>query len=202
MGKGGAVHEYVVGVRIVTPAPPGSERRFAAVREIGSHDPDLNAAKVSLGVLGVISQVTLQLEPLFKRSLTFLKNDSDADLAEMVTVWGRHHEFGDISWLPAQGKVVLRKDDRVDVSTPGDGANNFLAFRPKPAADIIRVREEGHDGSDDAICRASRVLSPVFKEEGFGFTNDGESFTGYPVVGYQHSIQASGACQDVLEEEE
>ncbi|TVU03736.1 hypothetical protein EJB05_50714, partial [Eragrostis curvula] len=124
----------------------------------------------------------------------------------MVAVWGRHHEFGDISWLPAQGKVVLRKDDRVNVSTPGDGANNFLAFRPKPAAEIIHGREEEDrlkdEGSDDAICQAPRVQSPVFKEEGFGFTNDGESFTGYPVVGYQHRIQASDACQDVLEEEE
>ncbi|KAM0822252.1 hypothetical protein ACQ4PT_071609 [Festuca glaucescens] len=28
----------------------------------------------------------------------------------------------------------------------------------------------------------------------YGFTNDGPFFTGYPVVGYQHRIQASGTC--------
>ena len=53
-GKGPAVHDYVVGMRLVV--PKGSS---ATIVELGEHDPDLLAAKVSLGVLGVVSQVKL-----------------------------------------------------------------------------------------------------------------------------------------------
>ncbi|KAM3262970.1 hypothetical protein ACQJBY_053243 [Aegilops geniculata] len=195
-GKGSAVHEYVVGMRIVTPAP--ASQGFAVVRELGADHPDLDAAKVSLGVLGVVSQVTLQLQPMFKRSVTFLERD-DSDLAAQVAVWGNLHEFGDMTWLPRQGKVIYRQDDRVDVSSPGDGLNDYLGFRSFPTIGLIiaRVAEEHvEDSNDMARCLAAGLLPATFPLQAYGFTNDGSSFTGYPVVGYQHRIQASGSCID------
>uniref|UniRef100_A0ACD6AKN8 Uncharacterized protein n=1 Tax=Avena sativa TaxID=4498 RepID=A0ACD6AKN8_AVESA len=194
-GKGSAVHEYVVGMRIVTPAP--ASQGFAIVRELGVGDTDLDAVKVSLGVLGVVSQVTLQLQPMFKRSVTFEKRD-DTDFAAQAAVWGNLHEFGDLAWLPRQGKVIYRTDDRVPVSTPGNGLNDYLAFRGNPTLALITARAaEEHlekDGNDIARCLAARVPSTLFELQGYGFTNDGSFFTGFPVVGFQNRIQASGTC--------
>ncbi|KAM3317026.1 hypothetical protein ACQJBY_034921 [Aegilops geniculata] len=194
-GKGGAVHEYVVGMRIVTPAP--ASQGFAVVRELGAHHPDLDAAKVSLGVLGVVSQVTLALQPMFKRSVTFVTCD-DSDLAEQATKWGNLHEFGDMAWLPEQRKVIYRKDDRVAVTSPGDGLNDYIAFRSNPTAALMaaRVTEELLENNASAIarCKAAHKMVSSFETVAYGFTNNGHLFTGYPVVGFQHRIQASGAC--------
>uniref|UniRef100_A0ACD5Y1K0 Uncharacterized protein n=1 Tax=Avena sativa TaxID=4498 RepID=A0ACD5Y1K0_AVESA len=195
-GKGGAVHEYVVGIRIVTPA--SASRGFAMVRDLGVDDPDLDAAKVSLGVLGVISQVTFALEPLFKRSLTFVKRD-DSDFAHQVAQWGLLHEFADLTWHPREGKVIYRQDDRVDVSTPGNGLSDLLIFRASPTDMLITARAaeemmQTKNSTDVARCAAAKLQATTLEEQAYGFTNDGVSFTGYPVVGYQHRIQASGTC--------
>uniref|UniRef100_A0ACD5ZSK7 Uncharacterized protein n=1 Tax=Avena sativa TaxID=4498 RepID=A0ACD5ZSK7_AVESA len=196
-GKGSAVHEYVVGMRIVTPAP--ASQGFAVVRELGVGDPDLDAVKVSLGVLGVVSQVTVKLQPMFKRSVTLEKRD-DTDFAARSAVWGGLHEFGDMTWLPWQRKVLYRRDDRVPATTPGDGLNDYIGFRANPTPVLVAARAleeylEKHDG-DVARCLAAEVLSTWFEVHGQGFTNDvnGSSFTGYPVVGFQNHIQSSGSC--------
>ncbi|KAF7110515.1 hypothetical protein CFC21_110607, partial [Triticum aestivum] len=144
-----------------------------------------------------LAQVTLALQPLFKRSVTFVKRD-DSDFADRVATWGRLHEFADMLWLPQHGKVVYRQDDRVDVSTPGGGLNDMLLFRANPTRATIAARaaEEllQENGTDTARCAAAQLQADTLEKQAYGFTNDGVSFTGYPVVGYQHRIQASGTC--------
>ncbi|OEL24033.1 L-gulonolactone oxidase 2 [Dichanthelium oligosanthes] len=175
----------VVGLRIVTPA--SVSQGFAVVKELGADHPDLAAAKI-----------TLSLQPLFKRSVTFVTRN-DTDLAEQVAIGGHLHEFGDITWLPHQGKVFYRKDDRVDVSTPGDRLNNYLFLRSYAKLGVMaaRLADEWLEEKDSDMARCLMAWLPArkVKQEAFGFTNDdGVSFTGYPVVGFQHRIQAADAC--------
>ena len=53
--NGSSVHDYLLELQIVSPG--GAEDGYVKVRRLKDGDEDFNAAKVSLGVLGVISQV-------------------------------------------------------------------------------------------------------------------------------------------------
>ncbi|KAL6957427.1 L-gulonolactone oxidase 3 [Sarracenia purpurea var. burkii] len=54
-GKGGAVHDHVIGLSLIVPAK--ESEGFAKIIRLEPKNPLFNAVKVSLGMLGVISQV-------------------------------------------------------------------------------------------------------------------------------------------------
>ncbi|XP_049354269.1 probable L-gulonolactone oxidase 6 [Solanum verrucosum] len=198
-GLGSSVHDYIVQLRIVTPADAANN--YAKVRILENGSPDLNAVRVSLGVcvLGVVSQVTLKLERVFKRSITFSERD-DSNLGEDAVTFGRQHEFADFTWYQSQRKVIYRIDDRVPNGTPGNALNDFIGFRSTPSfvLAIFRTLEEIQESTNDAggKCAVAIINTSILKYLSYGWRNNG---TGYPMVGFQNQVQASGTCLDSLE---
>ncbi|KAM7260752.1 hypothetical protein ACFE04_026227 [Oxalis oulophora] len=195
-GKGSSVHEYVVEMRIVTPGLV--KDGFVKVRVLNKGDDELNAARVSLGVLGVVSQVTLELEPMFKRSITYVAKE-DSDLGDQVVSFGNRHEFADVTWYPSQGKAVYRIDDRVASNTPGNGTFNYIPFRATASLVLatLRTNEEIQESTNDANgkCLVATFITSTLLTLAFGLTNNG-----YPIIGYQNYLQSSGACLTSIED--
>ncbi|KAL4376292.1 hypothetical protein GQ457_02G001430 [Hibiscus cannabinus] len=176
-GKGSSVHDHVVEMRIVSPA--GADEGYAKVRVLTERDEDLDAAKVSLGVLGVISQVTFKLQPLFKRSITYVTKD-DNDLGDEAVTFGKLHEFADIIWYPSQRKAVYRIDDRVSTNASDNGLYDFLPFRSTPtkALELNRYTEEILEYFRDANwkCRVAELIVSELQKAAYGLTNNGVNF--------------------------
>ncbi|KAK1266167.1 hypothetical protein QJS04_geneDACA002723 [Acorus gramineus] len=195
-GKGGAVHDHVVGLRVVVPA--SKEEGYAKTVWIDDGVSDLfRAAKVSLGVLGVISKVKLSLEPRFKRSITNVFTD-DARIEKDFIDHGDAHEFADITWYPSQHKAVYKRDDRVPMNASGDGVNDFIGFQSNLIAvsTAVRASEKALESTMNVKgkCSMAALEMNVKNFVANGLKNNGLIFTGYPVVGHQGKMQTSGSC--------
>ncbi|KAL2345950.1 hypothetical protein Fmac_007235 [Flemingia macrophylla] len=195
-GNGSAVHERVLELTIVTPATP--QHGHAMLHRLSQHHhhlQHLHAAQLSLGLLGI----TLKLEPLFKRSITYL-TQNDSDLGDQAVTFGQQHEFADIIWYPNQHKAVYRVDDRVPMNTSGSGVYDFIPFRSTPSLELalIRTTEDVQESVSDSEgkCLLAKTATNTLMATAYGLTNDGVIFSGFPVVGFHNHLQASGSCLD------
>ncbi|KAK8958364.1 hypothetical protein KSP40_PGU020864 [Platanthera guangdongensis] len=112
-------------MRLVVPA--AADEVFAKVIEIDGSKPDLfNAARVSIGLLGVISK-----DPAFKRSVTY-DYRSDDRFQDEFREMKKLHEFFDSTWYPSQRAAVYRLDGRVPANSSDDGVNDFIGFQSNP----------------------------------------------------------------------
>ncbi|KZV51137.1 L-gulonolactone oxidase [Dorcoceras hygrometricum] len=194
-GNGGAVHDHVIGVRLIVAAK--ETEGFAKVVNLNRSDVLLNAAKVSLGMLGVISKVTLSLEPGFKRSIT-LNYTNDDRIEDDFMNHAKEYEFGDIQWYPSSHAAVYRYDNRVPLNMEGDGVNDFVGFQSNFAIISKSVRATEKTAEDTRNTKAKCILASSFftykKLIANGLKNNNLIFTGYPVIGHQGKMQTSGSC--------
>ncbi|KAI3506221.1 hypothetical protein L1887_28577 [Cichorium endivia] len=193
-GKGGAVHDHVVKIDVVVPAK--ENEGFAKILRLDAKNQLFNAAKVSLGTLGIISKVTLSLEKGFKRSITFNFTD-DSGLEDAFMSHAKAHEFGDITWYPSKQTAVYRYDDRVPLTTKGDGTNDFLGFQSNliVVSKSTRATEKKLEKSKNVKGKCAMASSFItYKKLIANGLKNNLIFTGYPVIGRQGKMQTSGSC--------
>ncbi|KAK4419973.1 L-gulonolactone oxidase 3 [Sesamum alatum] len=190
-GKGGAIHDHLIGVRLIVPA--NASEGFARVLDLKGDDPLLDAARVSLGVLGV----TLSLQREFKRIIA-LNFTNDKDIEDEFMEHGKRYEFGDIQWYPSRYVAVYRYDDRLPLNTSGDGVFDFIGFRPILAVipQTVRALEKAAEAtkSVEAKCILATLSIAFRKLIANGLKNNNYFFTGYPVIGHQGKMQTAGSC--------
>ncbi|KAI3867739.1 hypothetical protein MKX03_017560 [Papaver bracteatum] len=194
-GKGGAVHDHVVGLSLVVPAK--ASEGYAKIIQLDSRNQNFNAAKLSLGVLGAISKVTLSLEPGFKRSITNVYSN-DSHFEDEFMDLAKKHEFADITWNPSKHAVIYRQDDRVPLNNSGDGINDYLGFQSNLIliSKTVRSSEKALETSrnGNGKCLMANTVVGYKKLVANGMKNNNLLFTGYPVVGRQGKMQTSGSC--------
>ncbi|KAK9983873.1 hypothetical protein SO802_033398 [Lithocarpus litseifolius] len=193
-GKGGAVHDYVIGLSLIVPAMPSEG--YAKIIRLEALDPLLNAAKVSLGLLGVISKVKLSLERGFKRSVTY-NFTIDDHFEDVFMDHAKKYEFADITWYPSKNTAVYRYDGRVPLNVSGNGVYDFIGFQSNLIliSKSIRATEKTFENTRDVKGKCTLATTTVAAKKlvGNGLKN-GLIFTGYPVMGQQGKMQTSGSC--------
>ncbi|XP_062098581.1 L-gulonolactone oxidase 3 [Humulus lupulus] len=193
-GKGGAVHDHVIGVSMVVPAKPSEG--YAKIIKIEASDPLLDAAKVSLGLLGVISKVKFSLEKGFKRSISYNFTD-DGGIEDTLLDHAKKYEFADITWYPSRHIAVYRYDNRVPLNASGDGTFDFIGFQPNSVviSKTIRATEKTLENSGNSKGKCTMATTVVgYKKLVANGLKNGLIFTGYPVVGPHAKMQTSGSC--------
>jgi len=195
VGKGSAINEYVVAMRLVIPAP--ASEGYAKVIELTEKDEDLKAARFALGTLGAISKITFALQPMFKRSVS-LSLEDDAGLEDRLESFLRGYEFSNVYWYVGHGKAFMGKIHRAPVNRPGNGVNN--AYQPTTVFNVETSAStyEAIQATEDSkkLCNRTGTSMNNRVSNGGGFLTDGIRFTGYPVVGFNHLMVASGSCED------
>ncbi|KAF5748253.1 putative gulonolactone oxidase [Tripterygium wilfordii] len=110
----------------------------------------------------------------------------------------KKNEFGDITWYPSRHTAVYRYDNRVPLSTPGDGVFDFLGFQANNilVSKSTRATEKAAENSRNVNgkCTMAATFLGYKKLIANGLKRDGLIFTGYPVIGNQGKMQTSGSC--------
>ncbi|KAF2286965.1 hypothetical protein GH714_036363 [Hevea brasiliensis] len=158
-GKGGAVHDHVIGLSLVVPAK--ESEGYAKIIRIEAQDPLLKAAKVSIGLLGVISK-------------KYEFGDITWYPSRKTAVY--RYDF----------RVPLTASGNGEFDFLGFQSNSIVVSQSTRAAE--KSLEKANNVNGKCLLAISFVR---FKKLVANGLKNGLIFTGYPVVGHQRKMQTS-----------
>lgn len=100
--------EYITSCRIVL--------ADGSIKEVTNKDDLINAARVSLGALGVMSEITFQCEPIYTLHLKEGPED-DNEWLPKIEERLQKHDFLRVLWLPHTDKGYVITGDKIDPNT-------------------------------------------------------------------------------------
>ncbi|MCO7224138.1 D-arabinono-1,4-lactone oxidase [Pleionea sp. CnH1-48] len=83
----------------------------------------LNAARVNLGVLGVVVEVTIQLEDAFKVAAHVYGKRDDSNLENDILTIARNNYSTNIAWFPGIGRYTVTTYHELPLETGGNAFN-------------------------------------------------------------------------------
>lgn len=120
------------------------------VRVDADRDPDLlRVAKVSLGALGVITEVTLQLVPAFRLHAVETVEVLDEVLTD-VDAFASSADHAELFWMPGSRRCQVKRNRRTDEPA-----------RPQPTLAYVRDKWIGENIGFGLVCRAGRRFPSI-----------------------------------------
>ena len=84
---------------------------------------DLDRARVNLGVLGVVVEMTIEVEPAFKIEAQQITVTDDSELEDKILSYPENNFSASVAWFPGLNKYTATLYNKVDYDTPGDAYN-------------------------------------------------------------------------------
>ncbi len=154
----------------------------------------LNAARVNLGVLGVVVEVTIQLEDAFKVKAEVKGYRDDSNLESVILDIARNNYSTNVAWFPGIGRYTTTTYNQVPLDTKGNAYN--------AQADVSDIQEYFfgllfdalHETSSSGLqCLAAKVRYGARDTSYFRDLNTG--FIKYTPIGHSDQMQYFG-CKE------
>jgi FAD/FMN-containing dehydrogenase len=153
---------------------------------------ELDYYATNLGVLGILTEITLQLQPSFKVQAKVSAHD-EANLANEIVELASAHYSTNVTWFPGQKKYTVTAFDKVANETPGQAHNGQPEASWWKRALMPLIFKASHIGpSRAAMCFVEKQRYEMKAKSYFG-----EKF-GQPIepaIGWVHEMM-SFVCRD------